>query len=118
MCGLPRLLAVPHSVDPPRVRTTKWSDLHRVAPPPIHLIPSHNPRIAVAAGTGAHPRADATSHNKPHPMPSRHAGFAAVTVVSEALVNEILATYLNTFLTGVRLPIALVCPDDIQWGPP
>jgi hypothetical protein len=38
-------------------------------------------------------------------MASRHAGFAAVTVVSEALVNQVLGTYLNTFLTGVRLPI-------------
>ena len=38
-------------------------------------------------------------------MAPRHAGFAAVTVVSEAVVNQVLATYLNTFLTGVKLPI-------------
>jgi len=43
-------------------------------------------------------------------MASRHAGFAAVTVVSEALVNQVLATYLNTFLTGVRLPIQQTVP--------
>jgi hypothetical protein len=38
-------------------------------------------------------------------MPARHAGFAAVTVVSEKLVNQVLETYVNTFLTGVRLPL-------------
>ncbi len=39
-------------------------------------------------------------------MPARHAGFAAVTIVSETLVNQVLATYVNTFLTGVRLSIS------------
>lgn len=39
-------------------------------------------------------------------MPARHAGFAAVTVVSEKLVNQVLETYVNTFLTGVRLPVS------------
>ena len=30
-------------------------------------------------------------------MPSPHAGFAAVTLVSEALMNQCLQTYLNTY---------------------
>jgi len=47
-------------------------------------------------------------------MPARHAGFAAVTVVSEALVNQVLATYVNTFLTGVRLPITQTVPMSLN----
>lgn len=43
-------------------------------------------------------------------MPPRHAGFAAVTVVSEKLVNQVLATYVNTFLTGVRVPLTQTVP--------
>lgn len=43
-------------------------------------------------------------------MSPRHAGFAAVTVVSEALVNQVLETYVNTFLTGVRLPVSQSVP--------
>ena len=46
-------------------------------------------------------------------MPARHAGFAAVTIVSEPLVNQVLATYVNTFLTGVRLPIQQTVPIAI-----
>ena len=47
-------------------------------------------------------------------MPPRHASFAAVTIVSETLVNQVLATYLNTFLTGVRLPIAQTVPLSLN----
>lgn len=43
-------------------------------------------------------------------MPARHAGFATVTVVSEKLINQVLETYVNTFLTGVRLPLAQTVP--------
>ena len=43
-------------------------------------------------------------------MPPRHAGFAAVTVVSEKLVNQVLETYVNTFLTGVRVPLTQTVP--------
>src|SRR4051812_12577782 len=46
-------------------------------------------------------------------MSPRHAGFAAVTIVSETLVNQVLATYVNTFMTGVRLPIAQSVPMSL-----
>ncbi|RZJ13610.1 MAG: hypothetical protein EOP39_00570 [Rubrivivax sp.] len=39
-------------------------------------------------------------------MPARHAGFAAVTVVSERLINRVLETYVNTFLSGVQVPLS------------
>jgi hypothetical protein len=50
-------------------------------------------------------------------MPPRHAGFAAVTVLSEALVNEVLTTYLNTFLTGVRMPFSQSLPMSLGGTP-
>ena len=46
-------------------------------------------------------------------MAAPHAGFAAVTVVSEALVNRCLTTYLNTFLTGVRTGLQRTVPVSI-----
>jgi len=39
-------------------------------------------------------------------MPTRHAGFATVTVVSEKLINQVLDTYVNTFLTGVQVSLS------------
>jgi hypothetical protein len=47
-------------------------------------------------------------------MSARHAGFAAVTIVSESLVNQVLATYVNTFLSGVRLPIVQTTPITLN----
>ena len=43
-----------------------------------------------------------------------HAGFAAVSVVSEALVNQTLATYLNTFAAGRRALIRRTVPGVVS----
>jgi hypothetical protein len=47
-------------------------------------------------------------------MPSPHAGFATVTVVSESLVNQCLSVYLNTFLTGFRTDFQRTAPVVVE----
>jgi hypothetical protein len=43
-------------------------------------------------------------------MPSPHAGFAVVTIISEDTINQCLDTYLNTFLDGLNAPIQTTIP--------
>jgi hypothetical protein len=50
-------------------------------------------------------------------MPSPHAGFAAVTLVSEGLMNQCLQTYLNTYLTGVKAQIRRTVPTVVFGSP-
>jgi hypothetical protein len=47
-------------------------------------------------------------------MPSPHAGFAAVTVISETTLNQCLDTYLNTFLDGLNTRIQQVVPAVVS----
>lgn len=52
-------------------------------------------------------------------MPARHAGFVAVTVVSEKLVNQVLETYVNTFgpVSQPQLTVSLADANPRQLGP-
>lgn len=50
-------------------------------------------------------------------MPTPHAGFATVSVLSESLMNRCLETYVNTFLNGLISKIRRTVPTVVSGTP-